>query len=103
METVLIPVPRDTGTFAATFAAMRTSIAESQDPEWIKTVRDHSAAFLAAFRRTLNRSEEAREREYAVAEVKLRAERRLGKMLSTVDFHKGGRPPKQKTDNSRLL
>jgi hypothetical protein len=80
----------------ATLQAARHILATATSPAQIKDLRD----YLEEWERALRMRGDAGEQEYDAAEIKLRAERRLGDLLASVDFDKGGRPAK--TNNTRL-
>ena len=100
MDTALATLDTTTGRdpMPATIHALGFAVATATDPAWLKSTRD----CLAAFATVLKRRAGARDQQYAAAEMKLRAERRLGEMLAQTPLDKGGRPPKRKTANATL-
>ena len=88
-----LDAPRD----LAVVDAFRTAIDKINDPWQLKS----AIGYAAAVRRALQLRGAARGAQHAWAEIKLRAERKIGAMLASVDLDKGGRPS-TKTDNVRL-
>lgn len=59
----------------------------------VKSIRDKAAAIQAY----LKQSGESLEIQNMAAEIKIRAERRAGEILSEMDLHKGGRPSENRS------
>jgi N6-adenosine-specific RNA methylase IME4 len=79
----------DTMTNALTkFDVARQAIAEARTVDEVKVLRDRAEQARAYAKQ----QREGREMQNDIAEIKLRAERRLGEMLDEMDKAKGGRP-----------
>lgn len=72
----------------------RQAIAEAKSIDEVKQIRDKAQAFLAY----VKQQKESLIAQNDVAEIKLRCERRIGKMLKENIPHEGGRPKKQSQD-----
>ncbi len=70
------------------FDAARRALAEARTVDEVKMLRDRAEQARAYAKQ----QREGREMQNDIAEIKLRAERRLGEMLGEMDKAKGGRP-----------
>ena len=71
------------------FDTARRALAEARSVDEVKAIRDQAQA-VAAY---LRQQKQSLEMQNDAAEIKLRAERRLGEMLRETPKHEGGRPP----------
>lgn len=80
--------PAEGGAMLATLHAMRVAVTLTDDPARLVDLRDYASSIANALRLR----GDARDRQYEAAEVKLRAERKIGRFLQTIELHAGGRP-----------
>lgn len=78
------------------FSQARAALAKATKVDEVKQIRDKAEALRAY----LKQAGESLEMQNQCGEIKLRAERRGGELLSETDKHKGGRP--SKTSNTML-
>jgi len=73
----------------------RTAIAEAKKIDEVKEIRDKMEALRAYAKQT----RESLEVQNDIAEIKIRAERRMGEMIKETDLNEGGRPEKNPLDD----
>ena len=86
--TALIEIPAERQ--LAILATAREWLAQARSVEDVLEFRDQIAA-IAHYRKVTGQAVEACNE---AAEMKLRAERKIGELLKKMDKHEGGRPPK---------
>jgi hypothetical protein len=82
-------VAGDSGALLAKLEQAKTLLAESRDVEWVKTLRDQAEAMRVYVRQ----QQLGHEAEVYAAEIRVRAERRIGELTAALPTDPGGRPP----------
>jgi hypothetical protein len=70
------------------FEKAKRALAEARTLDEVKDVRDKAEAIRLYYKQ----AKESLEMQNAVAEIKLRAERRAGELLAAMEKHSGGKP-----------
>lgn len=81
------------------FDAMRQAITAAVRVDEVKDIRDKAEAMRLYYRQV----NEGLEAQNEVAEIKIRAERRIGELLKGAELNKGGRPSKNRSHDATSL
>ncbi len=89
-DDLLIGDPASRSSLAAWIVRARTELEAAVSFDHVKAVRDQTAA-LRGYAKSIGAAQTALN---AIAEIKIRAERLMGRELAGLDLHPGGRPQK---------
>jgi hypothetical protein len=89
-DDLLIGDPASRSSLAAWISRARTELEAAVSFDHVKAVRDQTTA-LRGYAKSIGAAQAALN---AIAEIKIRAERLMGRELASLDMHPGGRPPK---------